>query len=105
MCLKVGKENIKVTVTHCMNNEKRVKQSRSLVVWLSACIGMVEGDSNPVEAYLNSGGDPTWKLSHSEAQLLARPRPGVYDADRQLCGLQTCEHTQRKIVEGFRIYP
>ena len=34
MCLKVGKENIKVTVTHCMNNEKRVKQSRSLVVRL-----------------------------------------------------------------------
>ena len=25
------------------------------------------GDSNPVEAYLNSGVDPTWKLSHPEA--------------------------------------
>ena len=28
MCLKVGKENIKVTVTHCMNNEERMKQQR-----------------------------------------------------------------------------
>ena len=27
--------------------------------WVSACMGVVEGDANPVEAYLNSGGDPT----------------------------------------------
>ena len=59
-------------------------------VWLSTCIGVVEGDSNPVEAYLNSRGDPTRKLSHPEAQLLPRPGPGVYDADHQLRGLQTC---------------
>ena len=72
MCLKVGKDNIKVTVTCCMNNEKRMKQLRRRMrdidrVWLSACMGLVEGDSNPVEAYINSGGDPTRKLSHPEA--------------------------------------
>ena len=93
MCLKVGKDNIKVTVTCCMNNEKRVKQLRRRMrdidrVWLSACMSLVEGDSNPVEAYLNSGGDPTRKLSRPESQLL----PGVYDADHQLRGLQTCGH-------------
>ena len=72
MCLKVGKDNIKVTVTCCMNNEKRMKQLRRRMrdidrVWLSACMSLVEGDSNPVEAYLNSRVDPTWKLSHPEA--------------------------------------
>ena len=36
-------------------------------VWLSASMSLVEGDSNPVEAYLNSRVDPTWKLSHPEA--------------------------------------
>ena len=73
MCLKVRKDNIKVTVTCCMNNEKRVKQLRRRMrdidrVWLSACMGLVEGDSNPVEAYLNSRGDPTRKLSHPKAR-------------------------------------
>ena len=47
-------------------------------------MGVVEGDSNPVEAYLNGGGDPTRKLSHSEAQLLGRP--GVYDQGHTLVG-------------------
>jgi len=73
-----------------LNNEKRVKQLRRRMrdidwIWLSACMGVVEGDSNPVEAYLNSGGDPTRKLSSGEAQLLGRP--GVYDAGHTLVHL------------------
>ena len=70
-------------------------------------MGVVKGDSNPVEAYLISGGDPTWKLNHPEAQLLARSGPGVYDVDHQLCGLQTCgqhptsDRPQRETVEGW----
>lgn len=73
-----------------LNKEKRVKQLRRRMrdidwVWLSACMGVVEGDSNPVEAYLNSGGDPTRKLSPAEAQLLGRP--GVYDAGHTLVHL------------------
>ena len=54
-------------------------------VWLSACMAVVEGGSNPTEVYLNSRGDPTRKLSHPEAQLLARP--GVYDAGHTLVHL------------------
>ena len=53
-------------------------------VWLSTCMGVEEGDSNPTEAYLNSRGDPTRKLSHPEAQLLPRPGPGVYDTDQYM---------------------
>ena len=73
-----------------LNNEKRVKQLRRRMrdidwVWLSACMGVVEGDSSPVEAYLNTGGDPTRKLSQAEAQLLGRP--GVYDAGHTLVHL------------------
>ena len=34
--------------------------------WLAACMGVVEGDMNPVEAYLNGGGDPTRKLTNPE---------------------------------------
>jgi len=73
-----------------LNKEKRVKQLRRRMrdidwVWLSACMGVVEGDSNPVEAYLNSGGDPTRKLNPAEAQLLGRP--GVYDAGHTLVHL------------------
>ena len=73
-----------------LNQEARVKQLRRRMrdidwVWLSACMGVVEGDSSPVEAYLNSGGDPTRKLSQAEAGLLARP--GVYDQGHTLVHL------------------
>ena len=73
-----------------LNHEKRVKQLRRRMrdidwVWLSACMGVVEGDSSPVEAYLNSGGDPTRKLSQAEAGLLARP--GVYETGHTLVHL------------------
>ena len=73
-----------------LNHEARVKQLRRRMrdidwVWLSACMGVVEGDSNPVEAYLNSGGDPTRKLSQTEAGLLARP--GVYEQGHTLVHL------------------
>jgi len=78
---------------HGSNNldyEKRLKQLRKRMKetdwsWLSACMGVVEGDSNPVEAYLNSGGDPTRKLTQSEATLLGRP--GVYDQGHTLVHL------------------
>ena len=39
--------------------------------WVSACMGVVEGDICPVEAYLNSGGDPT--------RFVGRWRPFIYD--------------------------
>ncbi|XP_060527557.1 ubiquitin thioesterase trabid isoform X2 [Cylas formicarius] len=40
--------------------------------WLNACVGVIEGDPNPVEAYLSSGGDPARTLTASECVLLNR---------------------------------
>ncbi|XP_018579145.1 ubiquitin thioesterase trabid isoform X1 [Anoplophora glabripennis] len=40
--------------------------------WLNACIGVIEGDPNPVEAYLSSGGDPARTLTASEVAILNR---------------------------------
>ncbi|GJQ75890.1 putative zinc ion binding protein [Trypoxylus dichotomus] len=40
--------------------------------WLNACIGIIEGDLNPVEAYLSSGGDPARTLTASEVAILNR---------------------------------
>ena len=56
-------------------------------------MGMVEGDSKTMEAYLNSRGDPTRKLSNPEAQLFAKPGPGVYNTNHQLSALKTCSQS------------
>ncbi|XP_017771846.1 PREDICTED: ubiquitin thioesterase trabid isoform X2 [Nicrophorus vespilloides] len=40
--------------------------------WLNACLGVIDGDPNPVEAYLSSGGDPTRTLTASEVAILNR---------------------------------
>ncbi|GLV35863.1 trabid [Carabus blaptoides fortunei] len=40
--------------------------------WLNACLGVLEGDANPVEAYLSSGGDPARQLTAAEVTLLNR---------------------------------
>uniref|UniRef100_T1IIP4 ubiquitinyl hydrolase 1 n=1 Tax=Strigamia maritima TaxID=126957 RepID=T1IIP4_STRMM len=58
--------------------EKRLKQLRKCMQeadwsWLSACLGVVDGDVNPVETYLSTGGDPARQLTHSEVNLLGRP--------------------------------
>jgi ubiquitin thioesterase ZRANB1 len=58
--------------------------------WVSACMGVVEGDACPVEAYLNSGGDPTRKLTAAECSLLARP--GVYEIGHTLVHLAVKLH-------------
>ncbi|XP_070160682.1 ubiquitin thioesterase trabid [Polyergus mexicanus] len=54
--------------------ERRLKQLRRHTdwCWLNACLGIVEGDNTPVEAYLASGGDPARQLTHSEVLLLNR---------------------------------
>jgi len=77
--------------------EKRLRQLRRRMretdwAWLSACMGVVEGDSNPVEAYLNSGGDLTRKLTHPESTLLGRP--GVYDQGHTLVHLAVKFHRE-----------
>lgn len=53
--------------------------------WLGACMGVVEGDMTPVEAYLNGGGDPMRKLTNPEVALLNRS--SVYEAGHTLVHL------------------
>ena len=53
--------------------------------WLTACMGVVEADMNPVEAYLNTGGDPTRKLPNPEVAMLNRP--SFYEAGHTLVHL------------------
>lgn len=40
--------------------------------WLKACLGVLDGDPNPVEAYLSAGGDPARQLVAQEVTLLNR---------------------------------
>ncbi|XP_071521663.1 ubiquitin thioesterase trabid isoform X2 [Panulirus ornatus] len=40
--------------------------------WLNACNGVVEGNYEPVEAYLSSGGDPMRQLTSADVKLLSR---------------------------------
>ncbi|CAB3360653.1 Hypothetical predicted protein [Cloeon dipterum] len=54
--------------------ERRRRQARQADwPWLDACLGVVQGDSRPVEAYLANGGDPTRQLTATEVNLLNRP--------------------------------
>uniref|UniRef100_A0A2P2I777 ubiquitinyl hydrolase 1 n=1 Tax=Hirondellea gigas TaxID=1518452 RepID=A0A2P2I777_9CRUS len=43
------------------------------LAFLNACIGVVEGNYEPVERYLSSGGDPMRNLTSADIKLLARP--------------------------------
>lgn len=40
--------------------------------WLNACNGVVEGNYEPVEAYLSAGGDPMRQLTSADVKLLSR---------------------------------
>lgn len=60
--------------------------------WLTACMGVVEADMNPVEAYLNTGGDPTRKLTNPEVAMLNRP--SVYEAGHTLVHLAIKFHRE-----------
>ncbi|KAF5303481.1 hypothetical protein FQA39_LY09944 [Lamprigera yunnana] len=56
------------------DTERKIRQLRRQADWnwLNACLGVIEGDPNPVEAYLASGGDPTRTLTAAEAAILNR---------------------------------
>ncbi|XP_015911224.1 ubiquitin thioesterase Zranb1 isoform X2 [Parasteatoda tepidariorum] len=41
--------------------------------WLNACMGVVDGDADPVIEYLSLGGDPARQLNANEVALLKRP--------------------------------
>ncbi|XP_041370674.1 ubiquitin thioesterase ZRANB1-like [Gigantopelta aegis] len=42
-------------------------------LWLNACIGVADGDSNAVQAFIAAGGDPARQLTQDEVILLNRP--------------------------------
>ncbi|XP_049863141.1 ubiquitin thioesterase trabid isoform X1 [Schistocerca gregaria] len=77
--------------------ERRVKRIRQRMreadwSWLDACIGVVEGDPTPVEAYLSSGGNPTRQLSPREVALLNRP--SAFDTGHTLVHLAIRFHRE-----------
>eukprot|EP00095_Tigriopus_kingsejongensis_P011587 maker-scaffold297_size217559-snap-gene-0.31 protein:Tk11587 transcript:maker-scaffold297_size217559-snap-gene-0.31-mRNA-1 annotation:"ubiquitin thioesterase trabid" len=89
--------------------ERRIRQLRRRMreadwSWLTACMGVVEGDANPVEAYINGGGDPTRKLTKPEVVLLNRP--SVYETGHTLIHLAIRFHRENilatllSIIEG-----
>ncbi|KAF8767344.1 Ubiquitin thioesterase Zranb1 like protein [Argiope bruennichi] len=53
--------------------------------WLNACIGVVDGDAEPVIEYLSVGGDPGRQLNANEVALLKRP--SAFDAGYTLVHL------------------
>ncbi|GAB6024932.1 Ubiquitin thioesterase Zranb1 [Chamberlinius hualienensis] len=77
--------------------EMRLKQLRNCMreadwSWLNACLGVVNGDPNPVEVYLSSGGDPSRQLTQSEVNLLSRPR--AFDVGHTLVHLAIRSHRE-----------
>lgn len=61
-------------ISNNCENERKLRQLRRNAdwKWLNACIGVIEGDPIPVEAYLTSGGDPARTLTASEVAILNR---------------------------------
>ena len=73
-----------------VNDNEEVLQIRNRLkdsdwLWLSACIGVVEGDTSSVESYLNSGGDLSRQLTREDCLVLNRP--GVYEVGHTLVHL------------------
>ncbi|XP_046383384.1 ubiquitin thioesterase trabid isoform X2 [Ischnura elegans] len=77
--------------------ERRLRQLRQRKreadwLWLNACLGVVEGDPHPVEAYISSGGNPARQLTSNEVTLLNRP--SAFDAGHTLVHLAIRFHRE-----------
>ena len=59
-------------------------------MWLSACIGVVEGEPSSVKMFLSSGGSAARKLTADEVLVLNRP--GVFEIDDTLVHLAIRYH-------------
>lgn len=73
-----------------VNDNEEVLQIRNCLqdsdwLWLSACIGVVEGDVTSVESYLNSVGDLSRQLTREDCLVLNRP--GVFEVGHTLVHL------------------
>lgn len=74
----VGNIIYDIPASEDVNDNEEVLQIRNRLndndwMWLSACIGIVEGDATSVETYLNSGNDRTRQLTREECLVLNRP--------------------------------
>ena len=61
-----------------VNDNEEVLQIRNCLkdpdwMWLSACIGVAEGDAISIESYLSSGGDISRQLTREDCLVLNRP--------------------------------
>uniref|UniRef100_A0A1B6IZ83 ubiquitinyl hydrolase 1 n=2 Tax=Proconiini TaxID=565685 RepID=A0A1B6IZ83_9HEMI len=74
------------------NNPVRYRQRAVDRSWLAACLGVVQGEHSPVEAFLSSGGDPTRQLTASEVALLNRP--SAFDTGHTLVHLAIRFHRE-----------
>lgn len=79
-------ESISQTSNNC-EYERKLRHLRRQADWnwLNACNGVIEGDPNPVEVYLSSGGDPARTLTASEVAILNRS--SAFDAGHTLVHL------------------
>jgi ubiquitin thioesterase ZRANB1 len=59
-------------------------------MWLSACIGVVEGEPSSVKMFLSSGGNAARKLTSDEVLVLNRP--GVFEVGDTLVHLAIRYH-------------
>lgn len=73
------------TVSQIKNNLKE-----SDWMWLSACIGVVEGEPSSVKMFLSSGGNAARKLTSDEVLVLNRP--GVFEVGDTLVHLAIRYH-------------
>lgn len=91
-----GGDSAAAGVNNC-DYERRMRQLRRRLreadwSWLTACMGVVEGDMNPVEAYLNTGGVPNRKLTNPEVALLSKP--SIFEAGHTLVHLAIKFHRE-----------
>ncbi|KAI5639397.1 zn-finger in ran binding protein and others domain-containing protein [Phthorimaea operculella] len=73
------------------NMTQRVRTNVDLL-WLQACLGVVEGCQRSVDAYLAAGGDPARVLTEQEVALLNRA--SAFDAGHTLVHLAIRFHRQ-----------
>lgn len=73
-----------------VNDNEEVLQIRNRLkdsdwLWLTACIGVVEGETSSVDGYLSSGGDLSRQLTREDCLVLNRP--GVFEVGHTLVHL------------------
>ena len=72
--------------------EIKRKMNESDWTWLSACMGVVEGERSSAERFLSCGGSPTRQLSSDE--ILVLNRPGVFEVGDTLVHLGIRYHRE-----------